>query len=63
MCPPMFDDWQPYIRFRKFLKDKLYLKKIIKSLIFDLIVIATAILNILILIISPFVETLNNIAV
>lgn len=63
MCPPSFDDWEPYIWFRRFLKRKLYLKKIVKSLIFNVLVIIIIAVNIVILIVSPFVERLNDIEV
>jgi hypothetical protein len=56
MYPPSFDDWRPYIRFRKFLKRKLNIKKLVNSMYFHGVVILLALANILVIIISSFVK-------
>lgn len=61
MCPPKYDDWQPYIRFRNFLKDKLKLKKIIQSSAFSHVVTVIILVNFIVIIVSIPVKQLNNI--
>ena len=63
MGPPRFHDWEPYIIFRNFLKDKLRLKKIINSKAFNIGVIILTLINIIIIIVSIPVKKLNNIIV
>lgn len=61
MCPPAYDDWEPYIKFRNFLKDRLKLKKIINSLAFNVTVIIITLINLVLIIVSIPVKKLNNI--
>lgn len=34
MLPPRFYDWQTFLRFRKWLKEHMYIKRIVKSDVF-----------------------------
>ena len=60
MYPPQFDDWSPYIRFRKFLKRKLYLKKVVNSMTFRVIVTLITVASIALIIASAYVGELND---
>ena len=60
MHPPAFDDWGSYIRFRRFLKHKLHLKKIVVSSTFSLCVIILILTNLILVILSLFVSPLRN---
>lgn len=63
MYPPSFDDWKPYIKLRKFLKKKLYLKKVVNSMFFHTIVIVISLANIIVIILSSFIKEWNNIII
>lgn len=63
MYPPEFDDWQPYIRLRKFLKKKLYIKKVVNSMGFHGVVIALTVASLIVIIVSPFKSDWNNMTV
>jgi hypothetical protein len=54
MLPPRFNDWQPFIRVRRWMRKNWYLKKIAKSEIFDIVVIAVIIVNFVIIMVSFF---------
>lgn len=54
MMPPKFNDWGAFIKVRKWLCKKLYLKKIATSDIFDIVVILVIIINFIIIMVSFF---------
>lgn len=63
MYPPEFDDWKPYIRFRKFLKKKLYIKKVVNSIGFHGVIIALTVASLIVIFVSPFKPEWNNMTV
>ena len=63
MYPPAFDDWQPYIKFRKFLKKKLYIRKVVNSIYFHCVIITITLANIMVIIVSSSKESWNNLMV
>lgn len=54
IMPPRFNDWQTFIRFRRWLRKHWYLKKIVNSDFFDIVVIIVIIVNFIIIMVSFF---------
>lgn len=54
MLPPAFRDWKGFLRFRGWLKEKLLVKRIVKSDVFEIVVIAIILFNFVIIMVSFF---------
>ena len=54
MMPPTFHDWPRFLKFRKWMNQTLYVKRIVKSNIFEIIVIIVILINFIVIMISFF---------